>query len=280
VNERAYAKATLTLRVLGVRDDGYHELEALTVTMSEPYDNVIIERIAGDRVELEVDPAHDDVPTDETNLAWRAAALAGGGARIHLHKQIPTQAGLGGGSADAAAVLRALDAPEWLAAQIGSDVPFCRAGGTAWMRGRGEIIEAIDPAPTGYQVIVVVPPFGAATRAVYGRWDELGAPAARRRIEPPAPVRPYTDALFNDLEPAAEEVEPRLRPWRENLEAVAGRPAVMAGSGSAYLIVVDESPETSAFVATVAQQLAGSQIWLAIPLGTGFGPPGGQAEGR
>ncbi|HEV8627450.1 MAG TPA: hypothetical protein VG034_23685 [Acidimicrobiia bacterium] len=317
----ARSKLTLSLRVLGRRPDGFHELEALVVSLRDPYDVVglRIQPPFGVRVRLS-GRAVIGVPLDETNLAARAARLlldlaadgedpgpwAASGLDISLHKTIPAGAGLGGGSADAAGTLvggaRLLGlnlgtaALAALGATLGSDVPFCVAGGAAWMRGRGEILEAVtlpvgaappaapglaqlrtshalfepshlipqppgsggsaesgDPESAGVALVVAVPPFSLSTAAVYRAWDELGGPSSSR--EDPLPEglagRGLPDHLVNDLEPAAEHLEPRLRPFREALEALAGAPALLAGSGSAYVVPVP-SPARAAVVATQA----------------------------
>jgi 4-diphosphocytidyl-2-C-methyl-D-erythritol kinase len=247
----AFAKLTLSLRVLGVRPDGYHELDALTVSVSEPHDELTVARVARAlAVELEVSgPAAAGIGAGPDNLASRAAhaVLAhaperarGSGVHLALRKQIPAGAGLGGGSADAAAVLIAVDrllgldltveALAAIGAGIGSDVPFCVHGGAAHMRGRGERIEpAVVPE---LHVVVAVPPFALSTPAVYRAWDALGGPRATREVPGPAGIGP----LGNDLEPAAEHVEPRLREFREHLERLAGAPALLAGSGSACAV--------------------------------------------
>jgi 4-diphosphocytidyl-2-C-methyl-D-erythritol kinase len=260
----APAKATLLLRVLGLRADGYHDLEALVVSLSEPYDDIETESIPGDRVELTVE-GDSIVPTDETNLAWRAADALGGGVRLRLVKRIPSRAGLGGGSSDAAAVLRALDpSGEWaegVAAGLGSDVPYCLRGGLARMRGRGEIVEPLPGGLAGLGVLVVVPPFRLSTPDVYRAWDELGGPRAVREIDAPAAVRPYASVLVNDLEPAAEAIEPRLRPWRDELESVVGAPAVMAGSGTAHLVLTDGAVDH--LKTQVMEHFPDTEVWAA-----------------
>ena len=292
----ARAKLTLSLRVLGLRPDGYHELEALVVSLREPHDVVglRIQAPFGVRIRLS-GRAVVGVPADETNLAARAALLlleaaadgedpgpwAASGLDISLHKAIPAGAGLGGGSADAAGTLvggtRLLgldfDASTLaaLGAALGADVPFCVAGGAAWMRGRGEIVEPI-PALAGWAglsarpesfgaefgagglpLVVAVPPFPLATPTVYRAWDQLGGPSSTREVPTPAALAGLglPDRLVNDLEPAAEFVEPRLRPFREALERMAGGPALLAGSGSAYVVPV-ASPTQAAVVATQA----------------------------
>jgi 4-diphosphocytidyl-2-C-methyl-D-erythritol kinase len=152
-----------------------------------------------------------------------------------------------------------------LAARLGSDVPFCVRGGMAWMRGRGEIIEPLpvppgpwagtpwpgEPEPVGLSLVVAVPPFGLASPAVYRAWDEVGGPSSIRPVPLPEGLAGLglPEELVNDLEPAAEHVEPRLRPFREALEALAGGPALLAGSGSAYVVPVS-SPAQAAVLAT------------------------------
>ena len=256
ISARAFAKLTLSLRVLGTRADGFHELDALTVSVSEPHDELTIALgNEADGVELELSgAAAAGISAGPANLAVRAAhamlarASRGeqrvAGVRIALHKMIPAGAGLGGGSADAAAVLVALDQLLELGlpiddiaaigATLGSDVPFCVRGGAAHMRGRGERVEP-TVVPTLY-ALIAVPPFAIATPAVYRAWDELGGPASARVVEGPAGVGPLT----NDLEPAAERVEPRLAGFRDALERTAGSPAVLAGSGSACAVVYTE----------------------------------------
>jgi 4-diphosphocytidyl-2-C-methyl-D-erythritol kinase len=245
----APAKLTLSLRVTGLRADGFHELEALTASVSAPVDDVVIEDAPAGTVELGVTGRTDDVPTDASNLVVRAARAVlppTAGVRITLHKRIPPGAGLGGGSADAGVVLRALRdraglepaAVERAAADLGSDIPFCLASGPAWMRGRGELLEPVA-LPQPVSVLVVVPPFALHTPPVYRAWDALGGPASTRTVPAPAALAHLVDELANDLEPAAERVEPRLAPFRARLEEAAGTRALLAGSGSALWFPID-----------------------------------------
>jgi 4-diphosphocytidyl-2-C-methyl-D-erythritol kinase len=125
-----------------------------------------------------------------------------------------------------------------LAADLGSDVPFFLAGGPAWMRGRGEKLERVALRP-GLPMLVVMPPFPVATVDVYRAWDELGGPRSDRSVPAPAPVDGVAPELANDLEPAAEHVEPRLLPLRERVEEATGRNALMAGSGPTYVVLAD-----------------------------------------
>src|SRR5205085_3242085 len=192
----AFAKLTLSLRVTGVRPDGYHELDAIMVSVSEPHDTLEIE--AGPQRSLEVvGPFGAGVPADTGNLAWRAAEACGASVAIRLHKGIPPGAGLGGGSADAAAVLVALGGDAALARSLGADVPFCMHGGAARVRGIGDVVEPLETPRRG--VVVATPRFGCATADVYRAWDALGGPRAE-----------LDDAGANDLEAAAHRVAPAL----------------------------------------------------------------------
>jgi len=255
VRATAHAKLTLSLAVYDRRTDGYHDIEGLAVSIGDPYDLVAVEAVPHPGgVSLEVSgPATDRVPNGPENLAARAgedllihAGRSGHGVRMQLRKGIPAGSGLGGGSADAAAALAAVrrllvvdvddDGLAALAAGVGSDVPFCLRGGAAWMRGRGEQLEPVRLA-AALPVVVVLPPLFVSTPAAYAAWDDLGGPVARRRIPAPEAVEQLVPELANDLEAAAEAVEPRLAAFRADLEEVAGLPAILAGSGSAYAVL-------------------------------------------
>src|SRR5947207_2108933 len=117
----AFAKVTLSLRITGARANGYHEIDAVMVTVSEPHDVLEIEPAATTSLEVDGEFA---VAADSSNLVWRALDALAVRARVRLHKRIPAGAGLGGGSADAAAVLRVFGGSQQLGAQLGADVPF------------------------------------------------------------------------------------------------------------------------------------------------------------
>jgi len=266
VRAEAYAKLTLSLRITGVRADGYHEIEALAISVTEPHDSLEITLVGGGAITTDVEgEAAAGVPVDATNLVARAARLArpGGGVQIHLHKRIRPGGGLGGGSADAAAVLAALaslsgsglgreDMPS-VAAALGADVPFCLGGGAAWMRGLGERIDPVVVSPLA--VLLATPRFGIPTPAVYRAWDDLGGPCSQRAVDPPRAVAGLTDRLVNDLEPAAERVEPRLSGFRRGLEDATGRGAILAGSGSSCAVLFDDRTEAARAVAVVEKVL-------------------------
>jgi 4-diphosphocytidyl-2-C-methyl-D-erythritol kinase len=265
VRLEAPAKLTLTLRVLGTRPDGFHELEALTVMLSAPADTVVVAAAPAGVVELTVIGGTADIPHDETNLAVRAARAVlppDAGVSISLTKVVPSGAGLGGGSADAAAVLRAVRdrygvADELVmraAAELGSDVPVCVDGRPVMMRGRGERLEPVA-LTDDLHVVVAVPGFAIATPPVFAAWDRLGGPTSERRVVAPPAVAHLVDDLVNDLEPAAEAVAPELGAFRRRLESVADQEALLAGSGSAYWLPVADAAAATAMAARVNTEL-------------------------
>ncbi len=216
IHVEAPAKLTVSLRVTGVRNDGYHLIDAEMVTLD-----------FGDR--LDIDPGGDgleiighagSVVADNDNLVARALRLAGRTAFVRVHKVVPPGAGLGGGSADAAAVLRwaGYDDVE-RAATIGADVAFCLVGGRARVTGIGEVVEPLPYVARTYTL--VTPPFGCSTPAVYRQWDAMGGPQGGHG---------------NDLEAAALAVEPRLAAVRDALGAATGMAPRLAGSGSTWFV--------------------------------------------
>ena len=265
VTVRAPAKLTLTLRVLGTRPDGFHELEALTVMISAPADTLTIGPAPAGVVELTVIGGSDDIPHDESNLVVRAARAvlpSDAGARIELTKVTPSGAGLGGGSADAAAVLRVLRDRHGLdgamvmaaAAELGSDVPVCVAGQPVMMRGRGELLEPVE-LDGELHLVVAKPAFSLATPPVFRAWDALGEPTSDRTVAPPPAVGHLVTELANDLEPAAERVNPGVREFRERLERVTGLPALLAGSGSSYWVPVADAEIAATLAARVESEM-------------------------
>jgi 4-diphosphocytidyl-2-C-methyl-D-erythritol kinase len=225
----------------------------------------------GVQVEVVRDEVSDEIPSDHRNLAFIAAekllvraGRSGHGVRLVLRKHIPAGGGLGGGSADAAAALLAVrellevdvdDAGVMaLAAEVGSDVPFCVRGGAAWMRGRGEIIEPVT-LPTGLAFVVAIPPFRLSTPDVYKAWDKLGGPRSSRVVPAPRRIQHVVSELVNDLEPAAERLEPRMREFRAALEAATGAPALLAGSGSAYVVPIADARRLPGLLEQVRRRL-------------------------
>jgi 16S rRNA (adenine1518-N6/adenine1519-N6)-dimethyltransferase len=258
----AYAKLTLSLHVTGTRADGYHDLEMLVVPISEPHDELVIRPALSASITVS-GPYRAGVPADDTNLALRAADALHANLAIELHKGIPPGGGLGGGSVDAAAVLKAastvagldLDVVdvERIAAALGADVPFCvRSGGAMRVRGVGDdLARVVLPE---LSVVVATPPYGCATADVYRAWDALGGPAGETvDLDGLPPLR-------NDLEPAAHHVEPRLVAFKAAVELAAGAPAILAGSGSSYAVIVNTDADADAARTRIAAAVDGQVV--------------------
>ena len=234
----APAKLTLSLRVTGVREDGFHLIDAEMVTLNL-VDKV---RITPNEDGLSVDgPFGDGVATDSSNLVNRALALAGRRARVHIEKNIPSGGGLGGGSADAAAVLKWAGFTDLEAAsRLGADIPFCMIGGRARVQGIGEVIDILPPVQR--KITLVIPPFGVSTPAVYRAWDDL------------AKAGMNTTNDQNHLQQAALIVEPRLIEWQDKIAQACGQAPVLAGSGStwwldgAFLELAKDLPKATVLV--------------------------------
>lgn len=243
------AKLNLTLRVTGVRPDGFHELESL-VALVNLVDTLTVELDPDGTLSLACDDPR--VPTDERNLVLQAARclrLASGtrtGARFTLTKRIPLGAGLGGGSSNAATALRllndlwGLDRPmEELAAiggVVGSDVPLFFHGPLCIMRGRGERVTHEAATVTGWAALVL-PELECATPKVYAAWDRLAEHPPRPALADIRAALGHVDTLmpllFNDLEDAAQAEYPELADLLTDAAAAAGGPFRLTGSGAA-----------------------------------------------
>lgn len=241
----AAAKVNLALEILGRRPDGYHELATVMQTV-DLSDRLVLEEADG----LDLVATTPGIPTDRTNLAWRAAEAlreasgVGRGARITLDKRIPVAAGLGGGSADAAAVLLGLDrlwGLRWprqrlaeVAATLGMDVPFFLRGGAALATGRGE---ALTPLAGGRLALVLVnPQFPVRTAEAYARVTPAmysDGSRARQMVEALGRGRAELVAasLYNGLEAAVRPVYPEIERLKAALLAAGALGAAMSGSG-------------------------------------------------
>ncbi len=258
----APAKINLALEVLYRRDDGYHQLQ--TVLQELAYgDLLLLEEIPSARLELNCD--HPRVPPSEANLAFKAALLLQRryaprrGARLTLYKKIPVAAGLGGGSSNAAAVLKGLNelwqldlslaALQELAAELGSDVAFFLYGGTALGRGRGEIIEPLPPFPEAFVLLVTPRGDGLSTPLVYRSlsWDIIksGEKTAKfaallKRLAVLKEESDYWEKLLalmvNDLEKAAFKLLQGLYPLRQMLLEMGFKP-LLSGSGPTFFVL-------------------------------------------
>jgi len=246
---RAHAKVNLDLRVLGVRTDGYHELRTVFQSI-ELHDTLVCTEKPGP---FTLKCRNAGVPLDPSNLIWKAAAalwtaLGRAGeirdAVIRIDKKIPVEAGMGGGSADAAAALVALGrmwggAPITLlrevGATIGADVPFFLTGGTALGLGRGEEIYPLVDLPPHY-VVIVRPPFGVSTAEAYAWYDEDRAAGVRENRELqqlPVPWPSRAAQMINDLEPPVMRRHQEIGGLKATLREAGATAAAMSGSGSA-----------------------------------------------
>ena len=251
----APAKLNLFLEVLGKRDDGFHELDTVMVALDRA-DALHVRPRAEGGVELALSgsAASEDIPRDADNLVVRAVAptleRAGRGARIELDKRIPSRAGLGGGSADAAAALVAVrhllgtSGGAWACAEelarLGSDCAFfvdARESGCARCTGRGELVEPWPVPDPSLCFAVFVPALDCPTGLVYGK---LPTPASRaqagrmRAALAEGDVEALQELAYNRLEEGAVRAVPELRRWRALCDAHAPRRWILSGSGSAF----------------------------------------------
>lgn len=256
--EGAFAKVNLTLDVLGKREDGYHDLQSVMQAIS-----------IRDDVEIDVDTnqpwtlncSMEGIPEDETNLAWKAAEVfyaATGrtttGLAIRITKRIPMQAGLGGGSADAAAVLRALNqhygnplsilALAEIGAQVGSDVPFCVLCGTAMVEGRGEKLRKLPDLPDCF-FVVCKPDFSSSTPELY---RQLDASVIAHRPNNQAmesallagDLQKIADNIWNVFDPVVTKDHLELNYIKSIYNSYGAVAYQMTGSGSAVFAIVTE----------------------------------------
>ncbi len=254
----ACAKVNLSLKIIGRRPDGFHDIE--TVVQSVSLSDTLFIESAPERFNLEVDDP--SIPSDRSNLAWRAASLlkrasgrSGLGANIRIRKRIPAAAGLGGGSSDAACTLVALNQLwdlalnprdlEALAAEIGSDVPYFLSGGTALLLGRGVEVRPL-PDLLGYRLLIVHPGSPLTSGEVYREVRAPLTPMTKTDTMPcfgpiaGAPVEAWVER-GNDLTPHARRLCPIIGELTERLLASGATAAAMTGSGSAVFGVYREN---------------------------------------
>ena len=268
---RAPAKLNLCLLVGERREDGLHELCSLFEALSLA-DRIVVEEAARDEVVC--------AGVEDTNLAAIAlAALRGRGwerppLRVEIEKRIPIAAGLGGGSADAAALLR-LAAPEVdgvseLAALLGSDIPSQLDPGLAVVSGVGEVVEPLPP-PSEHAFVLIPDPAGLSTAEVYAEADRLGIGrppeelgAARERLlelagEGASPLD-YADRLVNELEPAALSLRPSISEALDALREVGARAALVTGSGPTTFGLFADIVEADSAAAALPPRYAGAMV--------------------
>lgn len=264
----AYAKINLTLDIAGVRADGYHDLESVMHTVSL-CDRIVVRQSRTGGVVLGCNLPY--IPRDGRNLAVRAAeaffeaaGIVGAGLEIHMKKNIPVGAGLGGGSADAAAVLRllnkmygrplALPRLYEIGLSLGADVPFCMRGGAALARGIGEQLSAAPEMPDCH-LVICKPPVSVSTRRAYALLDQseqLEHPPASRMLDAlrAKDLQAVCAALGNSFQAPIEAERPVIGEVRRALLEKGAMGALMSGSGSAVFgIFAQETPAQSAAAA-------------------------------
>ena len=280
--EYAFAKVNLTLDVLGKREDGYHDLKSVMQTIS-----------LRDEIEIDVGTGKpwnllcsmEGIPCDETNLAWKAARVYfdamkkdPDGLEIRILKRIPTKAGLGGGSADAAAVLRALNrhygeplsvfALAELGAQVGSDVPFCVLSGTAMVEGRGERVRKLPDMPDCI-FVVVKPEFSVSTPELYQKIDnvDIAKRPDHKAMESAllaGDLKKVCDQLCNVFDPVVTQDNPELNYIKSLFYNYGAAGFQMTGSGSACYAIVSEF-EVAAVICNMLRENY-PNIYIAKPM--------------
>ena len=280
--EGAFAKLNLTLDVLGKREDGYHDLQSVMQGISIR-DDVEIDIGTGKPWNLLC--SVEGIPTDERNLAWKAAKVFfdtikkdPDGLEIRILKRIPMEAGLGGGSADAAAVLRALNqhygnplsilALAELGAQVGSDVPFCVLCGTAMVEGRGERLRKLPDMPKCV-FVVCKPDFSVSTPELYKKIDSV---AIARRPDNKAmesallagDLQKVAENLWNVFDPVVTQDHLELNYIKSIFNSYGALGFQMTGSGSACFAIMPTFEDA----AVVCNMLKGNypQVFIAMPV--------------
>jgi 4-diphosphocytidyl-2-C-methyl-D-erythritol kinase len=280
--EGAFAKLNLTLDVLGKRPDGYHDLQSVMQTISVR-DDIEIDVGTGEPWRLLCDK--EGIPTDDSNLAWKAARVFFDavkkdpeGLEIRITKRIPSGAGMGGGSADAAAVLRALNrhydhpfsvgALAELGAQVGSDVPFCVICGTAMVEGRGEKLRKLPDMPDCVFVICK-PEFSISTPELFRKIDEsaIAKRPDNRAMESAilaGDLGKVAENLCNVFDPVVTEEHLELNYIKSIFNSYGAAGYQMTGSGSAVFAIVQDFE----FAAVICNMLRDNypQVFIAKPV--------------
>lgn len=280
--EGAFAKVNLTLDVMDKREDGYHDLKSVMQTIS-----------IRDDVEIDVDTdapwsvsyTDENIPTDERSLVWKAAdafyaatGLKTTGISIRVTNRIPTQAGLGGGSADAAAVLRALNkhynmplsilALAEIGAQVGSDVPFCVVCGTAMVEGRGEKLRKLPDIPDCF-FVVCKPDFSCSTPELFKKLDEsvIAHRPDNQALESAllaGDLQKIADNIYNVFDPVVTKDHLELNYIKSIFNSYGAIAYQMSGSGSAVFAIVTEFEHAAVICNMLKDNYP--QVYIAKPI--------------
>ena len=288
----APAKINLLLEIVGDRPDGYHEL-VMVMQSVDLADVVTLKPHRGDRIQVLCD--HPDVPTDSSNLVYKAAQLlqqqypGQGGVDIVIDKKIPIGAGLAGGSTDAAAVLVGLDMMwnlgltqselESYAAQLGSDIPFCIGGGTKLALGRGEELEPLADLDNLFAVLAKYESLSVSTPWAYQTYRQhfgesyARTPEAheeRRRSGPSVPLlkalkvdgQAIGDCLYNDLEKVVLKEHPEVLALKNSFLKQNPLGAMMSGSGPTVFALTEHRSKAEAILDAVQKEMDNSDLKL------------------
>lgn len=280
--EGAFAKVNLTLDVLDKREDGYHDLKSVMQTIS-----------IRDDVEIDVDTdmpwsvsyTEEGIPEDHTSLVWKAAeafynatGLKTSGIAIRVTNRIPTQAGLGGGSADAAAVLRALNrhygmplsilALAEIGAEVGSDVPFCTLCGTAMVEGRGERLRKLPDIPDCF-FVVCKPDFACSTPELFNKLDETVIAhrpdnSAMESALLAGDLQKVAENIYNVFDPVVTKEHLELNYIKSIFNTYGAVGYQMSGSGSAVFAIVTEFEHAAVICSMLKDNYP--QVFIAKPI--------------
>ena len=271
IKTEGHAKINLALEITGVRPDGYHEVRMFMQEIALK-DVITVRRLGGSGRHITITCDKPEIPTDHRNLAYKAAMLmlemseSLENLEIDIEKHIPMEAGLAGGSADCAAVLKAMNelfemhigekSLCSLGAELGADVPFCVIGGAAMATGKGtDLMPFLGFAPQEYYLVLCKPPVGAATREVYAAYD-LKAEEIKKTPRPDAmyiaggismgaPIRALKKKMVNDLEYVTAEKIPEIKEIEATMTEAGAVHAMMTGSGPTVVGIFEGQEEAT-----------------------------------
>lgn len=270
VHVAAYAKINLSLRVLGRLPDGYHEIDSEVQTID------LADRLTIDLVSTGVHVDNDLVIEGPDLVEAAVVTLLRHkerdlGVRVRVEKGIPVGAGLGGGSSDAAAILRVLDrltppelgldALEDIGAGIGSDVPLFLHGGRIRIGGRGERVDQAS-GPCSEHFVIVVPSIRCATAAIYAQWDELYGSVRKQGAGAPSRGE-------NDLLRPALNAHPGLVPYHDAVRSLGAECSGMSGSGSSFFAAFAERAAAEGAATTLDRRFDAANVFVCRPTTAG-----------
>lgn len=279
IHERAYAKINIGLDVLRRRPDGYHEVKMIMQTV-DIYDDLILERTSEPGIHLQTD--HEELPTNTDNLICRAAALMmeekgiREGVKVILTKRIPIAAGMAGGSSDAAAALRGLNALfdmgcsveelQRLGVKLGADIPYCIVGGTMLSEGIGEILTPL-PAPPDAHLVVAKPDINVSTAFVYGnlhveRLQDHPDIEGMAQALSEGSLQGICDRMGNVLETVTVPAYPVIEEIKDLMREMGAHNALMSGSGPTVFGIFTDKKQAELTAEAIEKQWLAGQIFV------------------